>query len=177
MSKTLILLNVFVAQCLIMWISLQSAEFRISSQQMWNYFQITCCNGSWVQNEQHVLTTKCLRTLWPFTFWTGSRCGQVRVRSGFQRGAVVTPEFLSLWESSRYRKEQSSAQSIRPSSCELSRRSPWHPWVTNTLSNRRPYSSLDPQPTDAHAWSTNSVLDKEQDTPAESWRQDEQELK
>ena len=113
---------------------------------------------------------KCPRDRWPFTFWTWSRCGQVRVRGGFQQGGLLALLFFTLSESSSSRKEHKPPQSTRPSSltASLSRRRPRCSWVTTTLSNRRPYSSLEPRPTEDQAKSTNSVLDKERDVPTGS---------
>jgi len=110
-----------------------------------------------------------------FTFWTGSRCGQVRVRGDFQRGPPMTLLCLTLSDSSSNRKEHSPRQSIRPSSFKPSvpRRRPRCSWVTTTPSNSRPYSSLDPRPTDVQARSMNSALDRKRDAPEESCTQDE----
>lgn len=107
------------------------------------------------------------RGQWPSTFWTWSRCGQVMVRGGCQQGTLLVLVFFTLSESSSTRKEQRPPQSTQPSSftASVSRRRPRCSWVTTTLSNRRPYSSLEPRPTEDQAKSMNSVLDKERDAP------------
>lgn len=106
------------------------------------------------------------RGQWPFTFWTWSRCGQVRVRGGFQQGTLLPLVFFILSESSSSRKEHRLLQSTRPSfAASLSRMRPRCSWVTTTLSNKRPYSSWEPRPTDDQAKWMNSALDKERDAP------------
>lgn len=112
---------------------------------------------------------------WPLTFWTGSRCGQVKVRTGFQRGPLLVLLFFTLSESSCSKKDDRPPQSTRSSSfiASTSRRRPLCSWVKTTLSNRRPYSSSEPRPTDDQARSTNSVLDIERGEPEESWRREE----
>lgn len=124
-------------------------------------------NGQWVLI---ALMVNSSRRWVMFTFWTGSRCGQVRVRGGFQRGAPLIVVLFILSESSWSRKEHKPPHSTRPSSftVSLSRRRPWCSWVTTTLSNRRPYSSLEPWPTVDHARLMNSALDKERDAPEAS---------
>lgn len=103
----------------------------------------------------------------PFTFCTGSRCGQVRERGGVQPGTLLILLLFIFSASSRRRKELNPPQSTRPSSftASRSRRRPRCCWETTTLSNRRPYSSLEPRPTDEQARLMNSALDKERDTP------------
>lgn len=107
---------------------------------------------------------------WGFTFWTGSRCGQVRLRRGFHWATRLPLVFFTFSESSNSRKEQRPPQSTRPSAftVSLSRRRPRFSWVTTTLSNSSPYSSLEPRPTEDLASLTNSALDKERDEPVES---------
>lgn len=104
------------------------------------------------------------------TFWTGSRCGQVKVRGGFQRGTLLLLEFLTFSERCSIRKEHRPPQSTRPSSftASRSRMRPQCSWVTTTLSNRRPYSSSEPWLTAERAERMNSALDKERDEPETS---------
>ncbi len=92
------------------------------------------------------------------------------MRSGFQQSKLFLLLFFTLSESSSSRKEHRPPQSMRPSSltASMSRRRPQCSWVMTTLSNRRPYSSLEPRPTDDQARWMNSVLDKEQDAPVGS---------
>lgn len=122
------------------------------------------------------LITNFSSLLGPFTFWTGSRCGQVRVRGGFQQGALTVLLFFNLLESSISRNEHRPPQSMHSFSFEvsLSRRRPLRCWLRTTLSNKKPYSSSDPWPTDDQARSMNWIRDKERDAPEKSCIQQQQ---
>ena len=93
-------------------------------------------------NSQQTLLLLCIKELINpfFTFWTGSRCGQVKVRGGFQEGTLLVLVFFTLSESSISRKEHRPPQSTRPSSftASMSRSRPRCSWVMTTLSNNRP---------------------------------------
>lgn len=86
------------------------------------------------------------------------------MRGGFQRGALPLWLLLTFSESSASRKETRPPQLMSASPLLGSvLRSP-------TLSNRKPYSSPEPQPTDELARWLNSALDRKRDVPQGSCR-------
>lgn len=86
------------------------------------------------------------------------------MRGGFQRGTLQLRLLLTFSDSSASRKETRPPQLMSASSLLGSvLRSP-------TLSNREPYSSSEPRPTEELARRLNSALDRKREAPQGSCR-------